>query len=262
MLTCRKVNMGMNFIICGANFKQMEEYRKIILKVMGPTKLNYEIVEYDCLKEPFQIKLEHMEGNKIYIIDMDCVVNKGIELAQKIRNSRDWRSPIIVITSNTGLKNLDYMGNILMLDFIFKSKQTSKNLYDALMIGIEIASQNQTFCFLSHGEIFQIPYQDILYVEKNLNDNFSMIVTFHKVYPIRMSIHKLETLLSDYADIIKTHRSFLVNMKNVKHIDFDKGIISFGNHKTALVSRANKREIKKKMVLVEENLKSFKAKNH
>lgn len=254
-----KVNMDMNFIIYGADFKLTEKYKKIILKLIGPTKLNYEIIEYDCLKDNLEIDIE---GNKIYIIDLENLGKKGIELAKKIRDSGDWRSPIIVITNNTELTNIDSAGKILMLDFIFKSNNIEKNLYDALMVGIEISTQNKTFCFLSHGEIFQIPYRDILYVEKNLNDNFSMIVTPNKVYQIRQTIHKLENILSEHSSIIKTHRSFLVNVKNIKHIDFEKGIISFGNHKTALVSRSNKKEIKKKMGLMEEKDKNVKSKNH
>mgnify|MGYP003293825385 CR=1 FL=1 len=60
---------------------------------------------------------------------------------------------------------------------ILKDINIYDNLYGALNIALEINSSKKTFCFSKQGELFQIPYQDILYIEKTLNDNSSTVVT-------------------------------------------------------------------------------------
>ena len=47
------------------------------------------------------------------------------------------------------------------------------------------------------------------------------------------------------ANFYKSHRSCLINIDNVRHIDFDNGVIFFDEKTTNLLSRANKAKLKK-----------------
>ena len=81
-----------------------------------------------------------------------------------------------------------------------------------------------------------------MFIEKSLNDNSSVVVTKDGRYTIRKSIvHIAEELENIF---FKTHRSCLVNLDNVKHVDFDKNIISFGHVTTDLLSRAHKKSLR------------------
>ena len=109
---------------------------------------------------------------------------------------------------------------------------------------------NVTVITFHKGELFYIPYKDILYIEKSLNDNTSNIVTKSHIYNIRKTIKELEVELSNTIDFIKTHRSCIVNLKNVKHIDFDNNIIKFANKEINLISRTHKKALKERLKAV------------
>ena len=64
---------------------------------------------------------------------------------------------------------------------------------------------------------------------------------------IRKTIKELEEELSNTIDFFKTHRSCIVNLKNVKHIDFENNTIKFVNKKIDLISRANKKALKERL---------------
>lgn len=236
----------MNFIIYEDEINFIECYKTAIFSVIGDSKLNYEITKILKYDNKTKNQINSIDGKKIYILDVEVPGKNGIEFAREIRKNGDWVSPIIVVTSHDEFKNVGYTSKILMLDFISKDGDIQKHLRDSLELALEINSCRPSISFLSKGEIFQILYQDIYYIEKNLNDNSSIIVTKEKEYQIRKSITNLEIELDDDS-FFKTHRSCIVNLKNVKHIDFEHNIISFGDKKIDLLSRPNKSKLKKRM---------------
>lgn len=236
----------MNFIIYEDEMNFIEDYKTAIFSVIGDSKLNYEITKIMKYDNNTKKIINNINAQKIFILDVEVPGKNGIDFAREIRKSGDWLSPIIVVTSHDEFKNVGYTSKILMLDFISKNEDVQNNLRESLRLALEINSYRPSLSFLSKGEIFQILYQDIYYIEKNLNDNSSIIVTKEKEYQIRKSITTLEMEL-DNELFFKTHRSCIVNLKNVKHIDFEHNIISFGDKKIDLLSRSNKAKLKKKM---------------
>ena len=239
----------MNFIIYEDENKFVDVYKRIIMKLMGHNNLNYNIIESNCFAAYEKQELKNLENNKIYILDIEVPGKTGIELAREIRKAGDWTSPIIIITNHEEFQNVGFTKKILMLDFISKTSDIEQNLYDALLIALEINSGKKTFCFQKQGELFQIPYQDILYIEKTINDNSANIVTKNDVYLIRDTIQNLEKQFSDSEFFFKSHRSYLVNLKNIRHVNFDDGEIDFPNEGKALLSRSNKKKLKEKMFI-------------
>lgn len=237
----------MNFIIYEDEKEFVKKYRDVIHKLIGPSNFNYKIIEINEYNEESKQILEKIEGNKIYLLDIEVNGKNGLELARRIRNKGDWISPIIIITSHEEFKQVGYTAKILMLDFITKSIDLEKELYGTLTIAMEINNSNKMLRFTTNGELYSIPYPDILYIEKNLNDNTSNIVTKNKVYNIRKSIVELEKKLSDDISFIKTHRSCIINLNNVKHVDFENNIIMFNKRETNLLSRAHKKYLKERL---------------
>lgn len=235
----------MNFIIYEDDSSFVKTYRSVINRIMGGNKINYNVFELNSFND--YLNLDNNGVNKVYIFDIEVPGKTGIELAKKIRKDGDWSSPIILVSNHIEFQNIGYTKNLLMLDFILKDINIYDNLYGALNIALEINSSKKTFCFSKRGELFQIPYQDILYIEKNINDNCSMIVTKGDSYQIRETIQNLEKEFSDSEFFFKSHRSYLVNLNNIKHIDFDVGEITFSKNGKALVSRSNKKKLKERM---------------
>ena len=240
----------MNFIIYEDEKEYAERYRNVIHKIIGPTTLNYKIIEINEYNEESKETLSKIDGNKVYILDIEVNGKSGLELARKIRKTGDWTSPIIIVTSHDEFKHVGYTGKILMLNFISKNEELETNLYDSLDLALEINMANKALCYSNKGEIHHIPYQDILYIEKSLNDNVCNVVTKNNVYNVRKTIVDLEKKLSDDINFVKTHRSCIVNIKNIKFIDFEKNIIAFINKEIDLLSRAHKKNLKERMRVI------------
>lgn len=237
----------MNFIIYEDEKDYAKRYKNVINKLLLATNLNYEIIEINEYNETTEKQLENICGNKTYILDIEVKGKNGLELARSIRKAGDWTSPIIIVTSHDEFKTVGYTGKILMLNFISKSGELEKQLFDSLETALEINMANKSLRYTNKGELYNIPYQEILYIEKSLNDNTSNIITKSHIYNIRKTIKELEEELSNTIDFFKTHRSCIVNLKNVKHIDFENNVIQFVNKTTDLISRSNKKALKERL---------------
>lgn len=234
----------MNFILYEDDQKFRNVYKNVIYKLLGSNNLNFDIIEFDHYGIENQ---KQIQGEKIYILDIEVPNKNGIDFAREIRKNGDWVSTIIMVTSHEEFKDIGYASKILILDFICKDSDVYKNLMNTLSIALEIHSIDSSFCFKSHGEIFQIPYMDILYIEKNLNNNFSIVVTNTNKYIIRKTIVQLEEELKNQFYFFKTHRSCIVNLKNITKVDFENNTIYFNKKKINLLSRNNKKKLKKIM---------------
>ena len=240
----------MNFIIYEDEKDYAKRYKNAIHKLLVATNLKYKIVEINEYNKTTEEELEKIEGNKSYILDIEVPGKNGLELARNIRKKGDWTSPIIIVTSHEEFKTVGYTGKILMLNFISKADNLEKQLIDSLETALEINMANKSLCYSNKGELFYIPYQDILYIEKSLNDNTSNIITKSHIYNIRKTIKELEEELSNTIDFIKTHRSCIVNLKNIKHIDFENNIIKFANKEINLISSAHKKALKERLMVI------------
>lgn len=237
----------MKFIVYEDEKDYANRYKKVIHKLLLATNLNYEIIEINEYTKETEDRLEQIDGSKTYILDIEVPGKNGLELARSIRKMGDWTSPIIIVTSHDEFKTVGYTGKILMLNFISKSGELEKQLFDSLETALEINMANKSLRYTNKGELYNIPYQEILYIEKSLNDNTSNIVTKSHIYNLRKTIKELEEELSYAVDFFKTHRSCIVNLKNVKHIDFENNVIMFVNKKIDLISRANKKALKERL---------------
>ena len=240
----------MNFIIYEDEKEYASRYKSVICKLLGPTTLNYKIVEITEYNQETKLKLDKIDGSKIYILDIEVPGKNGLELARKIRKTGDWTSPIIIVTSHEEFKNVGYTGKILMLNFISKQQNLEKDLTESLELALEINMANKSLCYTTKGELYQIPYQDILYIEKSLNDNICYVVTKNEIYSIRKTIKELEKEFSKDINFVKTHRSCIVNLKNIKYIDFENNKIVFINREIDLLSRAHKKALKERMKVI------------
>ena len=237
----------MNFIIYEDEKEYVKRYKNVIYKLLGPSNINFNIIEFNEYNSKTEEELNKIDGNKIYIFDIEVTGKNGLEVARNIRKNGDWTSPIIIVTSHDEFKTVGYTGKILMLNFISKNETLEVDLFETLELALEINMAKKSLCYTHKGEMYHIPHQDILYVEKNLKDNNCSIVTKNKVYSIRKTIKDLEKLLCIEKHFIKTHRSCIVNLNHVECIDFENNIISFVNSKIDLLSRNHKKNLKERM---------------
>lgn len=243
----------MNFILYEEDAVFISSYEEVINKLMAKSKMDYKIHKITEYKNNITMPyIANITGSKVYILDVEVPGKNGIDLARSIRKSGDWTSPIIIVTSHDEFKVVGFTGKILMLDFISKDKLLKKNLSDTLKLALEIIDNKPTYNFSYKGDYFSLPYDDIIYFEKNLRDNSSIVVCENEDYMVRKTISEIEDELID-TKFFKTHRSCIVNLNKIKKINYDDGIIYFNGFKIDLLSRSNKKILKEKMAQLNGN---------
>ena len=81
---------------------------------------------------------------------------------------------------------------------------------------------------------------EIVYVE-GMRDHQYIVMEDGERVDVRMTLGELEEKLLQF-DIVRTHKSFLVNLKYVRRIDVSEIVLS--NDQMVLLSRSKSREIK------------------
>ena len=240
------VSTMFHFILYEDDPSMITKYTEVIQKLFDGYKNCYEIhpaYHHDDIK-----KYESIKEQKIYIIDIEVPGCSGLELAKKIRNSGDWRSPIIIISNYENFQHTDFTKKMLTLDFISKKDDVSLRLFETLSLSYQILTAHRTFCFQQNNEIYQIPFRDILYFEKVLHENTCSLVTLNGNYIVHSSISNIEKKLGNDLRFFKTHQSCIVNLHNVELVDLKKRKIDFCNGKEInLLSRDKRNVIKQKM---------------
>lgn len=236
-----------NFIIYEDEKKFREKYISIILKIIGSMKVAYRIIEIDKYEKNTLSKIQNLVGKKIFILDIEVPGKSGLDLAREIRKSGDWKSTMIIVTTHEQLKNAAFTSKMLMLDFISKFYNCEENLRETLLLTLDIIESNTSLNFQYNGELYQIPYDDILFIEKNVDDMYSTVVTREDRIKIKRMIGAIEEELSKDSRFFRTHRSCIVNIDNITSIELQACIIHFGNIETPLLSRDKKKELKIKL---------------
>lgn len=239
-----------NYIICVDSLKKLHFYKRNISNVMKKRDFTYKI-NYDLKlnKKSNKSIFSNVCGKKIYIFDYDNSNIDMLNYAKDIRNLGDDNSQIIVVLDNKLTKDINLIEarKLYSLDIIFNDDSLVKNFNMYLDVDISILNRDKALCFKYNNELFNILYNDIYYIEKNLYNNDSTIITKDNEYTINLSINKLMKLFDKDYRFFKTHRSCIVNLDNIVSFDISNNIIRFKDREINLVSRSNKRILKDKL---------------
>lgn len=236
-----------NFILYEDSKEFRKMYSDIIFKVLGEATDAYRIIEIPKYTNSTMCSLKNIVGKKIFIIDIEVPGKSGLDLARDIRNSGDWSSQLIIVTSHDKMISWNFHKRMLMLDLISKFYECEENLKESIKLAFEIQTSEEAFKFHQGGEIYRIPYQDIMYIEKNPESYCSTIVTREKEIEITQDLSTIMNQLGTDPRFFRSHRSCIINTFNVKNIDLVAGVIKFENRETYLLSRSKKKELKEKM---------------
>ena len=229
-----------NFIVYEKNNELKEKYEHIIFNFLGKRKEKFHIFDYK-----YKEKLLH--NRNIYILGSKNI-NKALIIAKEIRDSDGWSNPIIIITNKSNL-NIDLLNNkLLILTYLDNGKDLKNSLKGALCTAYKILTMDLSLNFSFNREIHKIPYNDILFIEKDNNQNYCLVVTNKGKIAIKDTINNLEKNL-DSVCFMKTHRSCIVNLNNIKNYKINDNIIFFSNDTSIdLIARDKRKILKDKLV--------------
>lgn len=231
-----------SFIIFEKDMYMRDLYIKVLKKFLYTSHDYYKIhefSEYNCITKS---KLDKIEGKRIYIINNQLVDISGFDLARKIRNDGDVISPVI-ITAPKGQKfNIRNIKYTMILNIVEQNDTFIKDMLETIEMAYRIATRYSALTFSSFDEVYRLPYEDIYYIEKDINDDTVTIYTKDDTYIHYTSIKKMTDKLSCDPRFLRTHRSCIINLYKVASYNSKDNIIIFDNGMTTkLVSREKKR---------------------
>lgn len=189
-------------------------------------EINHNIYTYNTYNNQLDCLIKSREIKKIYILEDEVSSISGLEVAIKIRKY-DWDSIIIFIIDSCKQVSDVYNMKLMFLDIIINNSSCSNRMISDLKLAISIINKKNLFIFKYNHIVYRIPYNQIDYIEKESGIKRCIIHTVNKNYYITGTINSILSKLND--NFCRTHQSCIVNLNNVKEIDFSSNIIKFNN---------------------------------
>ncbi len=235
------------FVVYASERKEGDMLNEVIARFLFAKKDHYDILTFDKFSLDIDKKISKLEGVKIFILDTDVQTLSGIEVAKQIRRNGDFVSPIILLTGNRNL-DINDLNNVLYLSLILKSRTIAKDIIFSLKEAYKIATKYSVLSFTYFDELYRLPYDEICYVEKDLNCNSVTIHSLDDTYQNYISIRELQSRLKDDPRFYKSHRSCIINIYNVASYDKKNNKIIFKNNETTdLIARSKKNMLIKRI---------------
>lgn len=232
------------FIICEDNKEPLEIANRYVVKTMMKYDTEYKIYKFNKYNDKLKTLINNEDGIKIYILDIELPVVSGLEIASEIRENDD-DSIIIFVTSHPECKNDIFYSRLGAIDFISKYHRYEERLSETISYVIDKMYRNKTLSFTNNYIYTKLKYKEINYIEKLSSQNKCIIhETSGEEKQITTSIVKLKERLNPM--FFQSHKSCLVNLDNIKKIDYANFTIYFKNgDSTNLLTPSARKELKK-----------------
>lgn len=229
------------FIVVEDNKIHQKNIEDTIVSFMMKNNYEFSIKLFDKETSELHKLIKTNEDNHIYILDFELPNSNAIDIARKIREE-DWISPIIVFTAHGGMAFETFKQRLQILDFINKQLDPYKNLNEVFEICLKQLKVIKSFKFKTSGVDYSIPFNKILYFERDTYSRKIILVTDNNKYEMYKSMKEVKSKLTD--DFVVTHRACIVNMKRIVKVSWKERKVYFDNGASIdLLSKTHKKEV-------------------
>ena len=233
-----------NFIVYEDEDYFLNLYNTVIHKFMGKNDDHYKIYPFKEYSTNMIEFIKKLSGQNIYIFDIEVKGKSGLDLAREIRQfKRTMDDQIIIATAHQDLVENAFHKKLLMVDFISKFDALEDRLILCFREIYEFFNQNKFLSYKQDGEIIRIPYNDILFIEKDKFEECLYIETRDNSFKYKGNLAKIEKELKDDQRFFKTHRSCIVNLYKITKLNTSIPEIRFYEKHTNCLSRDKKKEL-------------------
>lgn len=230
-----------NFIVCDDNKEIVDTIVRIIDKEMMGNNINYKSHTFYDYDSKFIETLKSGLTSRIYILDIEMPSGSGIDIARMIRE-KDMDSVIIFLTSHNEMGYTVLKNEFMFLSFISKFDDYQNNMKRSIKKALEILGKKKVIKFEERGSLYTIPISDIVYITRDTVERKCIIYTDYTKFVVNKKLSELIEQLGD--DFRQSHRSCIVNMNKVLHINYVKKKIIFNNGtEIDLISSNYKKEV-------------------
>lgn len=234
------------FIVCDDNTESLDIATKTITKAMMNCDAEYKICKFTKYTEKLNEIISDEFNTKIYILDIELPGISGLEIASEIREVDD-TSTIIFVTAHSECKNDVFYSRLQALDFISKYHRYQERLGQTIEHIIKKIYKEKTLDFTYNYVYTKLLHKEINYIEKLPSQNKCLIhLTDGSEKQIGYTLTKLKEELKPI--FYQTHKSCLVNLTNIKRIDYANFTIYFKNgDSTNLLTPSARKELKSRV---------------
>ena len=231
------------FIICEDNLDTLERTSQTVTKSMMKYDIEYKVYKFPKYTNELSKLINETGDVKIYILDVELPGISGLEIASEIREDDD-DSIIIFATAHPDYRDDIFYSRLSAIDYIPKQQLYQERLQNTIEYVIDKKYKNKSIIIISKHNHCKILYKEINYIEKCQMQNKCIIhLVDGETKEVITSITKMKEQLGN--TFFQTHKSCLVNLKNIKNIDYSNCIITFQNgDKTTLFAVATKKELR------------------
>lgn len=224
-------------IICEDDFKQRARIEAVVKKYIAAQDGDITLALSTGRPTDVLDFLEKSPNNRgLYFLDVDLQHKiNGISLAAKIR-AVDISAKIVFVTTHSELSHLVFTHKIEALDYIIKDMpgNIEKRVVECIQVAHKrYLSENigggkrEYFKVNSGDQTWAIPYEDIIFLETHLSMTHKMILHMKdSQVEFRAAMREVAKMSPDFY---RCHKSFIVNVKNIKRVDKSAGEIEMIN---------------------------------
>lgn len=232
------------FIICDDNKEALDIANKSVTKAMMDYDIEYKVLKFTKYDEKLKEQIKDELNTKIYILDIELPIVSGLEIASEVRETED-DSIIIFVTAHPECKNDIFYSRLEAIDYISKYYRYEERIEETIKHIMRKRYRNKTFSYTYNHVHNKLLYKEINYIEKEQLQNRCII---HLVNKDEKTVAK--TILNIKKELapmfFQSHKSCLINIDNIKFIDYKHYTIYFKNgESTNLLSFEARKELRK-----------------
>jgi len=234
--------------ICEDDLKQKEHLETIVRNRIMIEELDMELVLSTV--DPVEILdylKEKPETVGLYFLDVDLKHKiSGIALASEIRELSDL-AKIVFVTTHSELTYLTFVHKIEAMDYIIKDRpeEIERKVQDCIQVAYKRYLNDQSpeksiYKVKIEDRILAIPYDEIMFIESS--DVAHKLVLHQKNAQLEYygSLKKIE---EEIPHFFRCHRSYLINLENIKELDQSTKEVEMINGELCLVSTRNMKKL-------------------
>ena len=231
--------------VCDDQKMFCDTLRKMLSDCLERRKEEYHIDTFLSGEEFLNLQGK-VTGYDVIYLDIDMEGMNGIQVARKLRQ---WHPDILIIfvTAFVDFSTVGYQ--VEALRYILKDHQNMsegiEESVDAVLAKRRNCVVRKEFCFREGNR--EIPLEKLELVESMSHE--LQFTVYHRsekiIYTMRGSLRDVP--LSVEEGFVRTHQSYLVNLRYVKEISSGQAVLWDG--KIIPVSRANYREVNRQFIL-------------
>ena len=240
--------------ICEDNRKQLLYLKTQIENFIAFEQLDMQITSFT--DDPSVILAAAGKSSHCGLYFLDIYLNtpetNGFLLAQNIRKIEP-RCFIVFVTSHIELSYYTYQYKVEALDFIVKDNiDTMKNkIHECILNAYEKHTQSTQHTLsiftatMPDGKQISVPYENIISFETAASTHKVILHGKNRLLEFPEQLNTLEKKLNTH--FFRCHRSTIINLINIREVDYKEGIIIMCDGSHYPLSIRKKSELKKKL---------------